>query len=253
MAHQTIRASALPAHGNTEWVYSRTDAGRRLLNAPRAALGPRERQILLLCTGERDAAALTHIFGPATPVDLARLQDQGLVQVVARDEVHKLMASFSPTLPPPEACAPVAPPFQLTMPPLVDAVSHSANQSGFLSSDLSAAERSALRSAQGRVLLMLADLGGAEAEALAQSGQQAWQVDDLLALVAQAIAMAERAGGTQTACTEAGRIMQSLPRPMIGSLLDCMIDIISPAAVAQLYEQWLADSEFTDDGRAPRG
>lgn len=244
--------AAMPPTWPLDLVYAKTEAGRQMLAAPRAALGPRERQILLLCTGERDANALTEIFGPATPEDLAQLERQGLVQVLPRDEVHVLMASFSPTLPPPEACAPVAPAFQLTMPPLAEAVSESANQSGFLPSDLEAADRSALRSARGQALLLLAELGGADAEALAQHGRGVWQVDDLLAFVAQAIAMAERSRGTPHACRSAGRILQTLPRLMIGRLLDCMIDIISLAAVAQLYEQWLSDSEFTDEGRAPQ-
>ena len=65
-------------------VFRKTAAGRQALAARRSALGLRERQILILCTGERGLEALSEVFGPEAEADLRRLVDQGLVKVGAR-------------------------------------------------------------------------------------------------------------------------------------------------------------------------
>lgn len=61
-------------------VYRKTEAGRQALAARRGHMALRDRQIVLLCTGERNVVAMTEVFGPDTPADLRRLVAAGLIE-----------------------------------------------------------------------------------------------------------------------------------------------------------------------------
>ncbi|MDO5623255.1 MAG: hypothetical protein Q4G71_01025 [Pseudomonadota bacterium] len=214
-------------------VYAKTEAGRAMLASPRASVAVRERQILLLCTGERDADALGQVFGPGIGHELQQLVAQGLVEARPREP----LPMFTPTLPPEPSTA-----FSLTLPPL-GLAAYSANQSGFLPASV--------RSAHAEVVCLLAEMGGDDATQWLQSHLDAECEDDVLAMAARAIGLAEQAWGQARAIDRASRIAQLLPRPAIARLLDALIDHASGALVADAYALWLSDSAFGHEGPEP--
>ena len=204
-------------------VYRKTDAGRRVLAMRHGALGLRDRQILLLCTGERNLAALAEVFGPATAADLRRLMDRGWVEAVARIDWPAPGAAFWPTLPPMDLAA-----------------ERSANASGF---GVRLDRDEALRAARAQVAVLLAEIGGATAEQAMAEGAQAEDWEAGLAFITRAVVLAVRHWGGEAAMPWAERIARLLPRAARARLVDGLIaEGSATTVVAALYEQLVSDS-----------
>ena len=234
MAASTHPRPGLPPDAS---VYVKTDAGRALLAEARSALGLRERQILLLCTGERDAATLEQFFGPDAPAVLARLGAAGLVQTVPRAVASWPMPSFAPTLPPLQG--------------------HEARtaelSSGFMSTAPGAEDVDlAFSRAHTRAGVMLVELGAEEAEDLFDSAIGVWQEDDMLAFLARTIALAHQLRGPAPAARWAQELAELLPRAAVPRLVDCLTEVGDGGALAMgLYERLLSDTDTGADTELP--
>ena len=206
-------------------VYRKTEAGRQALAARRGHMALRDRQIVLLCTGERNVVAMTEVFGPDTPADLRRLVAAGLIEAAE-----------------PTAWPHVPPEFAPTLPPLGGVAATSANQSGFGITRVP--DEDSLKAARAQAGVVLIEIGAEAAEKLDKDGADTQGEEDTLALLARAIGLAVRAWGDAEALPWAEQIARLLPRASIARLLDCLIDEDSAALVAPLYERLLSDSEF---------
>ncbi|MDO5693237.1 MAG: hypothetical protein Q4G70_12320 [Pseudomonadota bacterium] len=226
-----LRLVELPAPDH--WVYRKTVQGRQAL-ASRVRLPLRDRQIVLLCTGERSLATLTEVFGSGTAHDLYRLVHQGLVEVV------------QPKVWPEEEETVESEDFLLTLPPLEFATINPANQSAF--GITATPDEDALLAAHAQAGVLLIVIGGDEAEHLLIENLDVEQESDVLAFLTRAIALAARAWGEDATLPWAERIARVLPRRTISRLVDCLVDEGRAAAVgAGLYERLLADSAFDDE------
>ncbi|MDO5291012.1 MAG: hypothetical protein Q4F13_15480 [Pseudomonadota bacterium] len=213
-------------------VYVKTQAGREALATLRSQLNVRERQILLLCTGERNLAALQEVFGASLWSALQQLVARGLVELQPR---HKPL--------PEDLVQPyLMPDYGLTLPPLDFAASRSANQSGF--SDPCAQTMTVFHRMHTETAKLLAELGGAEALQLHRTYAGAGQEEDVLAFTARAIALLERHWGEQRAIDCACRIAHLLPRATKARLLDALIDHAGSSLPLSLYDMWLSNCEL---------
>lgn len=224
-----LDTGAVPDEG---LVYVKTEAGRAALVSVRSQLSVRERQILLLCTGERDLPDLQKVFGASLWSALQQLLARGLVQLQPRQasQLQDLVQPYSP------------PDFGLTLPPLDFAASSSANQSGF--ADPRPPAVTVFHSVHAETARLLAELGGAEALQLRRAYTGAGQDEDVLAFAARAIALFERHWGEPRAIDCACRIAHVLPRAAKARLLDALIDQASPGLPLSLYDMWLANCDL---------
>lgn len=210
-------------------VFRKTAAGRQTLAARRSALGLRERQILILCTGERGLEALSEVFGSEAEADLSRLIDQGLVKVGARTvwPVGGAVDAFGPTLQ-----------------PLADAADRSANQSGF---QPTLQEFNAWWAAHTQASAQLRAMGDANALQLLQTHRGARHADDVLVYLALTLVAVSQCRGLSPALDWVEQLGRALPDGAVPKLLDCLIDTGSPELIAGVYERLLSDSELRDD------
>ena len=223
----TSSPAAAPADDRR--VFRKTEAGRQALAAAHASLALRDRQILLLCTGERDLRALSEVFGPATLLDVQRLVAAGLIEATAPIEWPEPDAPFWPTLP-----------------PLDFAAERSANQSGF---GAGATGEEVLSAARAQAAVLLAEIGGDEAER-----QMAAGAEEALHFITRALALAVRSWGDAPARRWAEHIAALMPRAAIAQLVEGLVEEGSATTlVAVLYERLVSDSISGPETGAPGG
>lgn len=233
-------------------VYVKTEAGRALLAAHRNGLSVRQRQVLLLCTGKRDAVGLEKVFGHALWPDLQQLM-QGLVVCLSsralpdflreQDRLHEMAqeAAQAAAQTPGQPLRP-EPSFDSTLIPLNFAETRSANQSGFENTRRGSAT-SPLQSARVGAAWLLIELGGPEALQLRRDYAGVSKEADVLLFAARAIGMAERKWGHERALERACRVGEPLDKDQRSQLLVALEAYAGEALRLALYECWLSDTE----------
>ena len=229
MAAQSIPVESRPPVAHTTSfppgvVFRKTAAGRQALSERGSQLGLHQRQILILCTGERGLQALEEVFGPGTEADLRRLIDEGLIKAGERTVWPAAVDDFGPTLQ-----------------PVSDAVERSANQSGF---QPTLQEFNAWWSAHTQASAQLRAIGDAGALQLLRTYRGARQADDVLVFLALTLTTVSQARGLAEALDWAERLGRALPDGAVPRLLDCLIASGSPELIAGVYERLLSDSEL---------
>ena len=189
--------------------YVMTPAGRAVMDARTGSLTSRERQIMLLCSGQRPLTVLMEVFGHSVVRELHELAARGLVQA------HRQ---------PPEAVAPPAPA------PAAEATSTAAAQ----------------RLLQAREFAGLAagSVGGAAAQALVARQSTITQPADILSYCVEVIELLFRTGDVERVTRVGYKLAELMPRQAVPLFIERILDGAGPELAAALYEHLLSDRDL---------
>lgn len=189
--------------------YVKTPAGRAEMDARTGSLTSRERQIMLLCSGQRPLTVLMEVFGHSVVRELHELAARGLVQA------HRQ---------PPEAVPPPAPA------PAAEATSTAAAQR--------------LLQAREFAGLVAGSVGGAAAQALVARQSTITQPADILSYCVEVIELLFRTGDVERVTRVGYKLAELMPRQAVPLFIERMLDGSDPELAAALYEHLLSDRDL---------
>lgn len=195
--------------------YVKTPHARAAINASEPSLTPRERQILLLCSGQRPLSVLIELFGESVVRELHELVVRGFVQAMRRNPEEappRAADARGPAAAPEHPAAPQA--------------------------------QTRLRQTRDFATIVAQSLPVPDAGALIARHGQATRADDVLAYCVGVIDLLFRQGDLTRAERVGYKMADLLPRGLVPDFIDGMLAGPDPRLAAALYEHLLSDREL---------